>query len=183
MRSSRRRQNQTSFPVQSERLLSRPGLTIYRPGCAAEGKRGAEPPGATRSAIFGASMARTASTQPSPERAPWHTQPGWADQAIVNGPRKSEATDKPILLRIPCDYLDTHRILSVSAPQDDHVVNASSGTVRTTHVQSLDLIRASDSQCDGSRFRSIFSSITLVKWSAHLVQSNNSPQIHECLSN
>src|ERR1700733_15411981 len=35
---------------------------------------GAEPPGATRSAYFGASMARTTSTRPSLERAPWHAR-------------------------------------------------------------------------------------------------------------
>jgi hypothetical protein len=51
-----------AFPVRPERLLSRPGLTMHQPWRATQVKRGAQPPGATRSAHFGASMARTART-------------------------------------------------------------------------------------------------------------------------
>jgi hypothetical protein len=66
--------DQVSFPVRLRRLLSRPGLPPAGPRRAAEGMGGAEPPAATRSAHFGASMARTASTGPSPKRAPWHAR-------------------------------------------------------------------------------------------------------------
>jgi putative transposase len=45
----------------------RPGLTMHPSWRATHGKRGAQPPGATRSARFGASMARTARTGPSPK--------------------------------------------------------------------------------------------------------------------
>jgi hypothetical protein len=71
------------FPVRSGSLLSRPDLAPLEPRRAAEGKRGAEPPGATRSAIFRASMARMASTGPSPKRAPWHTPHQSDDQAAA----------------------------------------------------------------------------------------------------
>src|SRR4051794_30570448 len=43
------------------------GLTMHRSWRATKGKRGAQPPRATRSAHFGASMARTARTAPSPK--------------------------------------------------------------------------------------------------------------------
>ena len=58
---------QTGFPVRSASLLSRPDLAPPEPRRATEGMRGAEPPGATRSALFRASMARMASTGPSPK--------------------------------------------------------------------------------------------------------------------
>ena len=58
---------QTGFPVRSASLLSRPDLALPKPRRAAEGMGGAEPPGATRSALFRASMARMASTGPSPK--------------------------------------------------------------------------------------------------------------------
>src|SRR5450631_2535796 len=64
---------QTCFLVRSANLLSRPDLTSPEPRRAAERKRGAEPPGATRSAIFRANMARLVSTGPSARRAPRHT--------------------------------------------------------------------------------------------------------------
>jgi len=57
----------SSFPVRSENLLSRPDLAAPQPRRAAEGMGGAEPPGATRSALLRASMARMASTGPSPQ--------------------------------------------------------------------------------------------------------------------
>src|ERR1700693_1250618 len=43
----------------------------------------AEPPAVTRSAYFGASMARTASTRPSLERAPWHARLRPEEQAAA----------------------------------------------------------------------------------------------------
>ena len=49
------------------RQLSRPDLALPEPRRATQGMGGAEPPGATRSAIFRASMARMASTGPSPQ--------------------------------------------------------------------------------------------------------------------
>jgi hypothetical protein len=58
---------QTGFPVRSASLLSRPDLAPPEPRRATEGMGGAEPPGATRSALFRASMARMASTGPSPK--------------------------------------------------------------------------------------------------------------------
>ena len=64
---------QTRFLVRSVTLLSRPDLASPESRRAAERMRGAEPPGATRSAIFRASMARLASTGPSAKRAPRHT--------------------------------------------------------------------------------------------------------------
>jgi len=48
-------------------LLSRPDLAPPEPRRATEGMGGAEPPGATHSALFRASMARMASTGPSPK--------------------------------------------------------------------------------------------------------------------
>jgi transposase InsO family protein len=60
-------QAEPGFPVRLRCLLSRPGLTMHQPWRATQGKRGAQPPGATRSACFGASMARTARTGPSPK--------------------------------------------------------------------------------------------------------------------
>jgi putative transposase len=51
----------------SVRALSRPGLRTPGSRRAAERMGGAQTPGATRSAPFGASMARTASTGPSPQ--------------------------------------------------------------------------------------------------------------------
>jgi transposase InsO family protein len=83
---SRRLRLRPSFPVRPKRLLSRPGLTMHQPWRATRGKRGAQPPGATRSARFGASMARTARTAPSPKRAPWHARPGQEDKAMIDGP-------------------------------------------------------------------------------------------------
>ena len=65
--SSGRLRRETSFPVRPKRLLSCPGLTLRQPWRATRGKRGAQPPGATHSARFGASMARTARTGPSPK--------------------------------------------------------------------------------------------------------------------
>ena len=63
----------TRFPVRSASLLSHPDLALPEPRRAAEGKGGAEPPGATRSAPYSASMARVGprsgptATGPSPE--------------------------------------------------------------------------------------------------------------------
>ena len=71
------------FPVRSASLLSRPDLAPSKPRRAAKGKRGAEPPGATRSARFRASMARMASTGPSLKRAPWHTPHQSENQAAA----------------------------------------------------------------------------------------------------
>jgi hypothetical protein len=59
---------QLSSSVEAPAFPSRPDNSTTRR--AAEGMGGAEPPAATRSADFGASMARTASTRPSLERAP-----------------------------------------------------------------------------------------------------------------
>ena len=63
---------------------SRPGDAS--PRRATEGMGGAEPPGATRSARFGASMARTASTGPSSQRAPWHAAPQGGRKGGEGGP-------------------------------------------------------------------------------------------------
>ena len=65
--SSRRRPHKSSFPVRSASLLSRPDLATPRPRRATKEMGGAEPPGATRSAPYRASMARMASTGPSPQ--------------------------------------------------------------------------------------------------------------------
>ena len=70
---SRRHWPKPGFPVRLARLLSRPGLITAKPRRATQGKRGAEPPTATRSARFGASMKRVGprsgptSTGPSPK--------------------------------------------------------------------------------------------------------------------
>jgi transposase InsO family protein len=64
---SRQPHLETSFSVRPKRLLSRPGLTTRQPWRATRGKRGTQPPGATRSAHFSASMARTARIRPSPK--------------------------------------------------------------------------------------------------------------------
>ena len=77
---NRRRRND-GFPVRSLGLLSRPDLTQSELRRAAEGMGGAEPPAATRSAFLRASMARMASTGPSPKRAPWHPSRQSDDQA------------------------------------------------------------------------------------------------------
>ena len=55
-----------SFLVRSTSLLSRPDLATPKPRRATQGMGGAEPPGATRRAPRRASMARMASTGPSP---------------------------------------------------------------------------------------------------------------------
>ena len=49
-------ERKTRFPVRSASLLSRPDLAPPEPRRATEGMGGAEPPGATRSALFRASM-------------------------------------------------------------------------------------------------------------------------------
>ena len=70
IRSLRWRPCKTRFPVRSAILLSRPDLALPEPRRATEGMGGAEPPGAMRSALFRASMARMArmaSTGPSPK--------------------------------------------------------------------------------------------------------------------
>src|ERR1700733_70379 len=64
---------QLSSSVEAPAFPSRPDNS--RDAARSGGMGGAEPSGATRSAYFGASMARTASTRPSLERAPWHAQP------------------------------------------------------------------------------------------------------------
>ena len=56
--------SQLSGSAKAPAFLSRPDM---RPWRATQGKRGAQPPGATHSARFGASMARTARTGPSPK--------------------------------------------------------------------------------------------------------------------
>ena len=60
------------FLVRLADLLSRPDLAFPRPRRAAAVMEGAQPPAATRSK---ASMARLASTDPSPPRAPWQPHP------------------------------------------------------------------------------------------------------------
>jgi hypothetical protein len=57
-----------------------------------------------------ASMARMASTGPSPKGAPWHTQCLSVDQVINASPATGKTRDKRILLRNPNgNLLDTHR--------------------------------------------------------------------------
>jgi hypothetical protein len=80
-RCASRDDTRTAFQFGLRRLLSRPGLTTAATRSAAEGMGGAEPPAVTRSAYFGASMARTASTRPSLERAPWHARLRLEEQA------------------------------------------------------------------------------------------------------
>ena len=58
--------HQHSFPVRLARLLSRPDLPGQQPRRATAERGGAQSPGATRSAPWRASMARMASTGPSP---------------------------------------------------------------------------------------------------------------------
>ena len=66
--SSGRQPHKSSFPVRSASLLSRPDLAAPKPRSATQEMGGAEPPGATRSApLSRASMARMASTGPSPQ--------------------------------------------------------------------------------------------------------------------
>ena len=65
--SSGRQPHKSSFPVRSANLLSRPDLAAPKPRRATKEMGGAEPPGATRSAPCRASMARMASTGPSPQ--------------------------------------------------------------------------------------------------------------------
>jgi hypothetical protein len=55
------------FSVRLENLLFRPDLALLLPRRATKGMGGAEPPAATRSARYSASMARMASTGPSPQ--------------------------------------------------------------------------------------------------------------------
>ena len=57
---------ETSFPVRPKRLLSRPGLTMHRHGAQRRGREEHSRP-EPRAAPFGASMARTARTGPSPK--------------------------------------------------------------------------------------------------------------------
>ncbi len=64
---SPRQGRRSSFPVRSASLLSRPDLGLSKPRRATKEMGGAEPPGATRSAPYRASMARMASTGPSPQ--------------------------------------------------------------------------------------------------------------------
>ena len=65
--SSGRRPYKSRFPVRSTSLLSRPDLATPKPRSTTEEMGGAEPPAATRSAPHCASMARMASTAPSPQ--------------------------------------------------------------------------------------------------------------------
>ena len=64
---SSQQHRRSSFPVRLARLLSRPDLAVPRARRATKEMGGAEPPGATRSAPRRASMARMASTGPSPK--------------------------------------------------------------------------------------------------------------------
>jgi len=64
---SPRRGRKSSFPVRSASLLSRPDLGSPKPRRAMKQMGGAEPPAATRSAPYRASMARMACTGPSPQ--------------------------------------------------------------------------------------------------------------------
>ncbi len=59
--------HKSSFPVRSASLLSRPDLAAPKPRRATQEMGGAEPPGATRRAPWRTSMARLASTGPSPQ--------------------------------------------------------------------------------------------------------------------
>ena len=65
--SSGRQPHKSSFPVRSASLLSRPDLAAPKPRSATKEMGGAEPPAATRRAHWRASMARMASTAPSPQ--------------------------------------------------------------------------------------------------------------------
>jgi putative transposase len=65
--SSGRQRHKSSFPVRSASLLSRPDLATPKPRRATQEMGGAEPPAATRRAHWRASMARMASTAPSPQ--------------------------------------------------------------------------------------------------------------------
>jgi hypothetical protein len=66
--SSGRQPRRSSFPVRIANLLSRPDLAAPKPRSATKEMGGAEPPAATRSArLSRASMARLASTGPSPQ--------------------------------------------------------------------------------------------------------------------
>ena len=58
--------SQIHFPVRSASLLSRPDLAAPKPRRATQEMGGAEPPGTTRRAPWRTSMARMASTGPSP---------------------------------------------------------------------------------------------------------------------
>jgi hypothetical protein len=60
-----RQPHKSSFPVRSANLLSRPDLPAPKPRSATQEMGGAEPPAATHSAPWRASMARLASTGPS----------------------------------------------------------------------------------------------------------------------
>jgi hypothetical protein len=64
--SSGQQPHKSCFPVRSANLLSRPDLGAPKPRRATQEMGGAEPPGATRSSPSLASMARMASTGPSP---------------------------------------------------------------------------------------------------------------------
>ena len=69
--------------------VSRPDLATPRPWRAAKGKRAAEPPGATHSAPFRASMAMMASTGPSPKvSAMAHSTP-------IGGPGHRDRGNRP----------------------------------------------------------------------------------------
>ena len=59
--------SQIHFPVRSASLLSRPDLAAPKPRRATQEMGGAEPPAATRRAPWRTSMARMASTGPSPQ--------------------------------------------------------------------------------------------------------------------
>jgi hypothetical protein len=69
------------FPVRLTVLLSRPDLA--QPGHGAQ-RRGWEERShpEPRAAHLGASMARMASTGPSPKRAPWQAPTSWMDPAV-----------------------------------------------------------------------------------------------------
>jgi hypothetical protein len=109
--SSGRQPHKSCFPVRPERLLSRPDLTTPGVRRATEEMGGAQPPGATRSAPRRVSMARMASTGPSPKGAPWHTQCLSVDEVINASPATGKERDKRILLpNTSGNLLDTHRL-------------------------------------------------------------------------
>src|SRR5689334_9507138 len=81
----------SSFPVRPAGLLSRPDLAALTPRRAAQVMRGAQPPAATHSA---ASMARMASTGPSPQRAPWPTQSQLERRSPEQPNQENDRSDK-----------------------------------------------------------------------------------------
>src|SRR5690349_15216011 len=102
----------SSFPVRPAGLLSRPDLAALTPRRAAQVMRGAQPPAATHSA---ASMARMASTGPSPQRAPWPTQSQLERRSPEQPNQEDDRSDK----------------------EDHYTIRAATTLTRTGHVEDL----------------------------------------------